>query len=291
MAKAPSKTVATSPVVLHTAEALREHLAAYRQRGAVIGVVPTMGALHEGHLSLVDACRRECDVVVTTIFVNPTQFAPNEDFSKYPRTLERDVALLATRQCDLVFAPEAGAMYGPQHATAVEVRGPALPLEGTSRPTHFSGVATIVLKLFNLVQPDRAYFGQKDFQQVLVVRQAVRDLDVPVEIVACPIARDPDGLAMSSRNVYLSAEERERGRSLSRALKRAADMVAAGEQSAEVIMSEMRTILTAAAAEIDYVAICDPNTLEPLDRLRLPAVVLVAARIGNTRLIDNQLLT
>jgi pantoate--beta-alanine ligase len=280
----------TDPRVISAVAEWKELLRAARQRGATIGVVPTMGALHEGHLSLVDAARRNCDLVVVTIFVNPTQFGPGEDFSRYPRTLEADVRLLALRGVDVVFAPETGAMYGPNHATSVEVLGPALTLEGDSRPSHFRGVATIVLKLFNVLQPDRAFFGRKDYQQTLVVRRMVADLDVPVEVVVCPIVREPDGLAMSSRNVYLSAAERRRALSLSQSLRRGMEMVSAGECDATAIQAAMREILLAAEVEIDYIAICDAETLAPLERLNGPAVALVAARVGATRLIDNELL-
>jgi pantoate--beta-alanine ligase len=273
--------------VIHEIAEMHDYVLSARARGASIGVVPTMGALHEGHLTLVDAARRECEVVIVTIFVNPTQFGPKEDFAKYPRTLEADVALLAQRGGDVVFAPETTAMYGPLHATKVEVAGPALPLEGEFRPTHFSGVATIVLKLFNIVPAERAYFGRKDFQQVLVVRRMVADLDVPVEIVTCPIARDPDGLAMSSRNVYLSAAERERALSLSWALREATRRVLRGERDATRLIELMKTILRAADVQLDYVAICNGDTLEPLEQITDPAVALIAGRVGSTRLIDN----
>ncbi len=280
----------TAPRLFTSAAAWKEELRVARQRGATIGVVPTMGALHEGHLSLVDAARRDCELVVVSIFVNPTQFGPGEDFSRYPRTLEADIKLLAARGVDVVFAPETAAMYGPDHATSVEVLGPALTLEGSSRPTHFRGVATIVLKLLNVMQPDRAYFGRKDFQQALVVGRMVADLDVPVEVVVCPIVREPDGLAMSSRNVYLSADERHRALSLSQSLRRAVEMVSSGERDVAILQSAMREILLAAEMEIDYVAICDAHSLAPLERVTGPAVALIAARVGATRLIDNELL-
>jgi pantoate--beta-alanine ligase len=276
--------------VIHDAAEMREYVRVARARGASIGVVPTMGALHEGHLTLVDTCRQQCDLAVVTVFVNPTQFGPGEDFSRYPRTLAADVNLLARRGTDLVFAPETSSMYSPDHATRVEVAGPALTLEGDFRPTHFCGVATIVLKLLNVVQPDRAYFGRKDYQQVLVVRRMIADLDVPVDIVTCPIARDPDGLAMSSRNVYLSAAERERALSLSRSLRQAVAMVADGEREAATILAAMRAILQAVDVAIDYVAICHADTLSPLDHVSSPAVALVAGRVGTTRLIDNEML-
>jgi pantoate--beta-alanine ligase len=276
---------------VHDVAELKAAVCAARAAGRRIGVVPTMGALHEGHLSLVDAARRDCDFIVATIFVNPTQFGPGEDFSKYPRTLAADVEKLATRDVDLVFAPEAGAMYGPEHATKVILTGPALSLEGDCRPTHFEGVATIVLKLFNLVQPDSAYFGRKDFQQAMVVQRMVADLDVPVEVVVCPTVREADGLALSSRNVYLSADERGRALALSQALALAKRLVADGETDVAKIAEHMRGMLVAADAQIDYVAICSATTLAPLTRVDRPAVALIAARIGKTRLIDNELLT
>jgi len=280
----------TTPRLFTSVAAWKEELRVARQRGTTIGVVPTMGALHEGHLSLVDAARRDCELVVVSIFVNPTQFGPGEDFSRYPRTLEADVKLLAARGVDVVFAPETAAMYGPDHATSVEVSGPALTLEGDSRPTHFRGVATIVLKLLNVLQPDRAYFGRKDYQQALVVGRMVDDLDVPVEVVVCPIVREADGLAMSSRNVYLSADERRRALSLWQSLRRAVEIVSSGERDVAILQSAMREILLAADMEIDYIAICDAQSLAPLERVTGPAVALIAARVGTTRLIDNELL-
>jgi len=279
-----------APRLTHTADELRRYLDEARRSGASVGLVPTMGALHEGHLSLVDACRRDCGLSVVTVFVNPAQFGPGEDFTEYPRSLETDLKLLAGRGADVVFAPEAAAMYGAEHATYVEVGGPALPFEGEFRPHHFRGVATVVLKLFHLVRPDRAYFGRKDFQQSLVVRRMVADLDLPIEIVICPIVRDPDGLAMSSRNAYLSDGERRRALAISRSLRRARQLVAEGTRDARAILAEMRELLRAAELKIDYLAICNPDTLEPAERVEGPAVALVAARVAATRLIDNELL-
>jgi pantoate--beta-alanine ligase len=278
----------TAPRVIRAADELREVLGAARSRGATIGVVPTMGALHEGHLSLVDACRRGCDLTVVTIFVNPTQFGPGEDFTRYPRNLEADVQLLSQHGADLVFAPETDSMYYADHATHVEVSGPALPLEGEFRPGHFRGVATIVLKLFNLVGADRAYFGRKDYQQSLVVRRMAADLNLPVEIVVCPIVREPDGLAMSSRNVYLSANERRRALAISRSLKLARRMVADGTRDVMAILSAMRGLLDEAELKIDYAEICDGQSLAPLAQVEPGAVALIAARVGATRLIDNE---
>jgi pantoate--beta-alanine ligase len=259
--------------------------------GRRVGVVPTMGALHEGHLSLVRRARRECDRVVVTIFVNPTQFGPHEDFQKYPRTLEQDLEQLAALNCDLVFAPSQEEMYPASFGTFVEPPPVAAPLEGKCRPGHFRGVATVVLKLFHLVPAQVAYFGQKDYQQALVVQQMVRDLNVPIEIVVCPIVREEDGLALSSRNRYLSSSERKQALALSRSLKRAEQMARAGQPAAD-IAAAMRHELTIAGVErIDYTAVADAQTLAelsgPIDR---PAVALVACYVGSTRLIDNTLL-
>jgi pantoate--beta-alanine ligase len=263
----------------------KSHLA-----GEQVGLVPTMGALHAGHLSLVDASRRDCQLTVVSIFVNPTQFGPGEDFTRYPRTLNADLRLLADRGADVVFAPDTAAVYRPGNATKVEVAGPALNLEGAFRPTHFSGVATIVLKLFNLVQPDKAYFGRKDFQQSLVVQRMADDLDLPIEVVVCPIIREPDGLAMSSRNIYLSAVERQRALAISQALQGAVARVANGEHDSAKLIAEMEAQLKRADLQIDYVAIAARDTLEPLPHVDRPAVALIAARCGATRLIDNELL-
>lgn len=273
-----------------TPDELRSALLETRRDGGVVGLVPTMGALHEGHLSLVDAARSQCDRVVVSVFVNPTQFGPGEDFAEYPRSLEADLKLLAARGADVVFAPETDTMYTAAHATFVEPEGPALPLEGECRPGHFRGVATIVLKLFHLVQPQRAYFGRKDYQQSLVVRRMVADLDVPIEIVVCPIVREPDGLAMSSRNAYLSADERRRALAISAGLRRAAELVSAGTLDTVSIEREIRELLSAANLAIDYAAIRDPDSLQPVARVERPVVALIAARVGSTRLIDNELL-
>jgi len=250
-----------------------------------------MGALHAGHLSLIEASRRECGYTVVTIFVNPTQFGPHEDFERYPRSLETDLAAIRPLGADLVFVPATSDMYRPQHATFIEMHGPAEPLEGRRRPDHFRGVATIVLKLFNLATPDRAYFGQKDYQQTLVVRRMVADLDLPIEVRVCPIVREADGLAMSSRNVYLSPAEREQALALYRSLQRAAELFAAGERGAEVLAAEMRKLYDAAPlVRLEYLAVADPETLAPVARVNERAVVAVAARVGKTRLIDNHLL-
>jgi pantoate--beta-alanine ligase len=278
--------------VLTTLRELRAALAAARGAGKRIGLVPTMGALHEGHLRLVRAARAECDAVVVSIYVNPSQFGPNEDMAKYPRTLQADLDLLAGCGTDFVWAPTDAEVYRPGHATWVDVGGVAEPLEGQCRPGHFRGVATIVLKLFGAVQPDAAYFGQKDYQQAAVIRRMVADLDVPVEIRVCPIVREPDGLAMSSRNRYLSPAARGRALVLWQSLQLAAGLVAGGERRAAVIAQRMReVILTAGDARIDYIALVDPETLQPVETIARPILAALAVRIENTRLIDNSLLT
>lgn len=256
-----------------------------------VGLVPTMGALHEGHLSLVRRAKSECDVAVATIFVNPTQFAPHEDFSKYPRTLESDLDLLESANCDLVFVPTREEMYPPDASTFVEPPQVATPLEGVFRPVHFRGVATIVLKLFNIIPADRAYFGQKDFQQALVIKRMVADLNVATQIVVCPIIREPDGLAMSSRNRYLSPSDRQRALALSRALNLVQEQASHGEREASELAKKMQAVLEQAGIErIDYATIVNPDTLAEATRLDRPAVALIAAFVGTTRLIDNCLL-
>jgi pantoate--beta-alanine ligase len=281
------KVTQSPPELLTDVDSLRRRVAQARRAGLTVGLVPTMGALHAGHVSLVEAAARECRLTIVTIFVNPTQFGPNEDFGRYPRTLEADLAALAGRGADLVFAPATEVMYPPSHVTYVEMGGPALGLEGACRPGHFRGVATIVLKLFNLVQPDRAYFGRKDYQQSLVVKRLVRDFDLPIHVEVCPTMRESDGLAMSSRNRYLSAVERERALAISRSLSLARRLAGEGTREVAPIVDQMRRMLERAPVEIDYVTLADRETLEPLVRLDRPALALVAARVGATRLIDN----
>jgi pantoate--beta-alanine ligase len=247
-----------------------------------------MGALHDGHLSLVDAARAECDLSVVTIFVNPTQFGPNEDYLEYPREPTRDLALLAGHQCDIVFAPGDDSIYRPNHATFIDVGPIGTMLEGEFRPTHFRGVATVVMKLFQLAPADRAYFGRKDYQQTLVIRQMVADLDVPIEVRVCPTVREPDGLAMSSRNRYLTPEERRRALVLSRSLRLAEELVAAGERSASVIREKMaHEIKSAGGVQIQYIAIVGDGTLTLVEHIDGPTTIVLAATIGKTRLIDN----
>jgi pantoate--beta-alanine ligase len=281
----------TTPNIVKTAAELRQVLARVRREGKLIGLVPTMGALHEGHLSLVRAAKAECGCTVASIFVNPTQFGPNEDFSNYPRTLDADLKQLGDCGANVAFVPDNAEMYPPDCATAVEVGAVAEPLEGQCRPGHFRGVATVVLKLFNMVQPDVAYFGQKDFQQTAVIRRMVADLNVPVTIRVCPTVREPDGLALSSRNRYLSPAARQRALVLSKSLRLAADRLAEGQRDALRIASEMRDLIeTAPDARIDYVALVDPDTLQPVDRIAGPTLAVLAVKIENTRLIDNCLL-
>lgn len=274
---------------LHTVAEMRAAVADARRASKTIGFAPTMGALHEGHLSLVRAARARCDIVVASIFVNPTQFGPNEDFAKYPRTLESDSELLVREQVDLLFAPSTDEMYPAGATTMVEVEGLSDRLDGKSRPGHFRGVATVVSKLFHIVQPDLAFFGQKDAAQCAVIRKLVRDLRIPVEIVVCPIVREPDGLAMSSRNVYLSAAERRQALVLRRALQAVEQAYEKGERP----LAALRNVAEKTFAEvpqviIDYIAIVDPDTLEPRGGSATGGeLVAVAAKVGSTRLIDN----
>lgn len=263
-----------------------------QQQGQTVAVVPTMGALHDGHLSLIHAARRECDFVITTIFVNPTQFGPDEDYVRYPRDLNADLDLCRSADADLVFAPAVDDMYPADSETVVRVTGISTVLEGQSRPTHFDGVTTIVTKLLNITLPDRAYFGQKDYQQQLIIRRMVEDLNWPTEIVTCPIIREADGLALSSRNRYLSASQREAALILHRTLNRAQEQAAAGAMSPAEIQQAMSDRLDDTDdVEPDYAVVADPQTLQPADDQSTAAVALLAARVGSTRLIDNAMLT
>lgn len=263
----------------------------WRQAGASVGLVPTMGALHAGHLALADRSSTECDKSIATIFVNPTQFAPHEDLSRYPRTLDDDLQGLREKQTDLVFLPQPEELYPVGFSTYVEPPSVALTLEGAFRPTHFRGVTTIVLKLFNILPATVAYFGQKDFQQLTVIRRMVGDLNIPIRIEGCETVREPDGLALSSRNRYLSTEQRQTALSLSRALSVVSKQAVAGTLSVEQLEQSMHHILREAGIErIDYACIVDRTTLESLPQLDRPAVALIAAHVGDTRLIDNVLL-
>jgi len=288
MPELTSSSPQSTPKLVTTAPELRAAVRAARAAGCAIGLVPTMGALHAGHLSLVQASRSECGLTVATIFVNPTQFAPHEDFDQYPRTLEADLESLASCHADLVFAPRREDMYPAGCSTLVEPPQVAQRWEGECRPGHFQGVATVVLKLFNLAQADVAFFGHKDYQQAAVIRRMVQDLNVPTEIRVCPTVREPDGLAMSSRNRYLSASERQQAVAISRALRLAEQMAVGGERQAVKLVEAIHQVLAEAQIRrIDYVAVVDPETLEPVAELTRPAVVLVAVRVGSTRLIDN----
>jgi pantoate--beta-alanine ligase len=247
-----------------------------------------MGYLHEGHLSLVRRAKEECDHVIVSIFVNPTQFGPQEDLSKYPRDLERDLSLLRALGVDLVWSPTTEVMYPPGYQTWVEVERITRPLEGAMRPGHFRGVTTVVAKLFNGVQPHKAYFGQKDAQQAAVIRQMVRDLNLPIEIVVCPIVREPDGLAMSSRNVYLEPEQRKAATVLYRSLTAAKNAYETGERDAETLRQIMRDVLaTEPLAQMQYVSCADYDTLDELETVRRKALLSMAVFLGKTRLIDN----
>jgi pantoate--beta-alanine ligase len=259
--------------------------------GRTLGFVPTMGALHEGHASLVRASKAQCQATAVSIFINPLQFGPTEDLGKYPRALERDSKLLRDLGADVLFAPTVNEMYPLGATTYVEVGGISDRLDGASRPGHFRGVATVVAKLFEIVRPDRAFFGQKDAAQVAVLRRMVRDLDMDVELVVCPIVREKDGLAMSSRNVYLNAEQRKQALVLNRSLMRVQHTADVGERNvAKLIDIGKSVIAEEPAARLDYFAIVDPDSLEPVSDISRGALVAVAAYVGATRLIDNMLL-
>lgn len=259
-----------------------------QRAGETVGFVPTMGALHAGHLSLVDASQAQCDRTVVSIFVNPTQFGPAEDQDRYPRTLEKDCQLLAERGCWLVFAPSAAEVYPPDHETFVEVGAVAQPLEGAIRPGHFRGVATVVLKLLQMVPADRVFFGRKDYQQALVVEKLIADFNLPIELVVCPTVREADGLAMSSRNAYLNPTERQQAAALWKALQLAETLYQQGERSAAKISEAMRACLhDGGIRQIDYLALLTPGTVQTVETLTGPTVVALAARVGPARLIDN----
>jgi len=274
--------------IYSTIEDIRAALGPARREGKRIGLVPTMGALHEGHLSLVRAARSKCDVVAVSIFVNPTQFGHNEDYSKYPRTFDNDCELLEKEGVDIVFAPSVEEMYPGGAVTYVTVEGMSDKLCGRSRPGHFRGVTTVVSKLFHIVEPDLAFFGQKDAAQVAIIQRMVRDLNMPVEIVVCPIVREPDGLAMSSRNAYLTPEQRRSALVLSLALRRVQQMFDQGERNeAKLIESGKQVIAEEPSVRLDYLEIVDPETLDGVDVVSSKSLVAVAAVVGTTRLIDN----
>lgn len=262
-----------------------------RSRSAAVGLVPTMGALHDGHLSLVRRARDENDLVVMSLFVNPTQFGPNEDLASYPRDEARDSELAAAAGADILFAPPVDEVYPRGFSTTIHIAGITDVLDGAHRgPHHFDGVATVVTKLFQMVAPDAAYFGQKDAQQVLVIRRLVRDLDMPVRIVACPIVREADGLAMSSRNVYLDPAAREQATALNRALEAADAVVRSGETGADAVIAAAREVLARAGIEPEYLELRSPDDLAELDRVDGGALLAVAAQVGRARLIDNRIL-
>jgi pantoate--beta-alanine ligase len=277
--------------VIHTVAWMKQVAADARRSDRLLGLVPTMGALHEGHLSLVREAQRQCSPVVVSIFVNPKQFGPSEDFQKYPRTLDADRAALEVLGVDYVFAPPPEEIYPPGFRTSVTVEGLSDRLEGRSRPGHFRGVTTVVLKLFEIVQPRFAFFGRKDAQQVRIIRQMVGDLDAGAEIVVCPIVREPDGLALSSRNAYLSAGGRRAATVLYRSLEAARREISAGERDVVRLLAIVRGIIAAEpGVTLDYAEIVDADSLDPVMALRKTCYVLLAARVGNTRLIDNALI-
>lgn len=273
---------------MKTIISLDELKAARLSFNGTVGLVPTMGYLHEGHLSLIRRAKAECDHVVVSIFVNPTQFGANEDLAKYPRDLERDLSLIEPFGVDLVWTPTPEIMYPTGYQTWVEVEAMTRPLEGAMRPTHFKGVTTVVAKLFNATQAHKAYFGQKDAQQVAVIRQMVWDLNFPLEVVVCSTVREADGLAMSSRNKYLEGESRQAATILFRALTAAKEMYQTGERDAEVLREKMKEVLgTEPLAQVQYISCADYNTLEELDVVKGKTLLSMAVLIGKTRLIDN----
>ena len=262
-----------------------------RARGRRLGLVPTMGALHEGHLSLVRAAKAQCDAVAVSLFVNPTQFGPTEDLARYPRPFERDRDLLEKEGVAILFAPSVDEMYPKGEVTWVVVEGLSERLDGRSRPGHFRGVTTVVSKLFHIVQPDVAFFGQKDAAQAAVIRRMVRDLNFPVEIVTCPIVREPDGLAMSSRNAYLKPDDRLRALALQRSLRQVEGEFRAGERNAgKLIAVATEVFAREPEVRLDYLEIVHPDTLDPVEHVSQPTLVAVAAYVGSTRLIDNLIL-
>ncbi len=271
--------------IIETAEAMRAWSFRQKRLGKTIGFVPTMGALHEGHISLMRAAVQGNDLGVASIFVNPTQFAPNEDFSKYPRTFEGDVRMCTEAGIQAIYAPTGDSMYPAGYSTYVTVENVSEGLCSRTRPHFFRGVATVVTKLFNAVLPDRAYFGQKDAQQCAVIKRMARDLDMGIDIIEMPIIREPDGLAMSSRNRYLGPEDRQRALCLSRSLFQAEKMLQAGERSAAVLIQAVREGMD--AVNIDYVELVDADSMQPVDRVEQPVVLAVAALVGPARLIDN----
>lgn len=276
--------------IVHTVEEVRTEVKEWRKAGLSVGLVPTMGYLHEGHKSLIDRAVKENDKVVVSVFVNPMQFGPTEDLASYPRDLQRDAALCEDAGATLIFNPEPENMYSDDFSSFIDMNTLTKGLCGKTRPIHFRGVCTVVGKLFNIVQPDKAYFGQKDAQQLAVIRHMVNDLNFNLEIVGCPIIREVDGLAKSSRNTYLNAEERQAALILSKSLERGRELIEAGEKDTAVIKKAITDMIeTEPLAKIDYVEIVDWNTLEPVDTIEGPVLNAIAVYIGKTRLIDNHI--
>jgi pantoate--beta-alanine ligase len=274
--------------IITSVKQMQETSLALHRKGKLIGLVPTMGALHEGHLSLVRMARKKSDVVVVSIFVNSTQFGLNEDFQNYPRVFAQDKTFLQKEKCDIIFYPSVKEMYPENYLTFVNVEDITTRLEGASRSGHFRGVATIVAKLFNIVQPDLAFFGQKDAQQAVVIKRMVADLNFPAKIVVAPTVRDQKGLAFSSRNSYLSPDEKSQALCLYEALEKARDLIQLGQTNPQMVISSMQTVIQKSPlAEIDYVAITDTKRLLPVDKIRGDVLISLAVRVGNTRLIDN----
>ena len=277
--------------VLRAVHELRTHARAARFQSKVIGIVPTMGALHAGHASLIRAAREQSGTVIATIFVNPTQFGPNEDYSRYPRTFDADCALAEAEGADVIFAPAVEELYPAGASTFIEVEGLTNRLDGASRPGHFRGVATVVSKLLVAADADLAFFGQKDGAQVAVIRRMVADLRLPAEVVVCPIVRDPDGLALSSRNTYLSAEDRRRALVLSRSIRHVESQTAAGERRSQTLIAEARKMIAVElSVRIDYIELVNWDTLLPVETASPGTLFAVAAWVGNTRLIDNTII-
>lgn len=276
-------------IIARTIAEVREVVRGWRKEGLTVGLVPTMGYLHEGHASLVDAADKACDRVVASVFVNPTQFGPGEDLETYPRDFDRDCKLLTEHGCDMVFHPEVSEMYDPDAATYVEILSD-MPKQlcGKTRPIHFRGVCTVVSKLFNIVLPDKAFFGQKDAQQLAIIRKMVKDMSYGIEIVGCPIVREADGLAKSSRNTYLNAEERKAALVLSKAVALGQKLVAEGEKNADTVVEAMKKLIEAEPlARIDYVSAVDGVNMETVHEIATPTLIAMAVYIGRTRLIDN----
>ena len=289
--KKKEKNLKTSTEVITEIKFLRDQIKDWKKQGLVIGLVPTMGALHVGHESLIKKACEECHRVVVSVFVNPIQFGPNEDYDKYPRQLESDKEICSRNKVDLIFAPTPQEMYPCEEDILTAVVPPSSyqdKLCGKSRTGHFNGVATVVLKLFNIVQPDKAYFGQKDAQQLIIIKKMVKDLDVPIEIIGCSIVRDKDGLALSSRNAYLSAEDRQKALTLSKVLRNIKESYEAGITSSKVAVNNALSLLHP-DADLEYLECLNANTLEKVDILRENTLVAIAAKIKNVRLIDNLL--